>query len=82
MHSTGERLVKGRKQKGLSLKEVANSLDLTESEVSLIEDNQREATPYEIEQFANLYELNPDYILKGNAFKDDRDNLTDAFKSH
>jgi len=77
----GDRLKKGREQQGLSRKDVATALEITEDEVKLIEDGSREATPYETEQFANLYKLSPKYIKQGNVFKDDRDQLTDAFKS-
>jgi len=82
MHNTvGARLKKGRENKKLSVKDVAKRLNIAESEVTLIENDSREATPYEIEQFANLYKLNPEYIHSGNVFKDDRDSLVDAFKT-
>ena len=73
----GERLRKLRKQKGLTLRDVGNELNISFSGLGEIERDERSCNSTTLEMLANFYNVSTDYLLG----KNDEENMVDGFQA-
>lgn len=74
LESTAQRLRWAREQAGLSQGQVARMLGLHRPTISQIEAGKRDIKSHEVAQFADLYEVKDDWLIRGaEAITDDVD---------
>lgn len=66
MNSTGEKLKKLRKQKGLTQKNVADHLGLHSNSISMYEKGNRKISIENIEKLSQLFGVSTDYLISEN----------------
>ena len=63
MNTFGNRLKTLRKEKGYTQQDLSDILQLTKSTVSMYENNNREPEFEKLEEIADLFNVNLDYLL-------------------
>lgn len=71
MSNMGERLKKLRKKHGYTQKDIANFLDISQTLVAKIENNERNLKLTKLLKLCDLYDVNEEYVLYGEPLEED-----------
>jgi transcriptional regulator with XRE-family HTH domain len=74
------RLVKMRKQKRINLTELADQVGIAYTDLQAIEKGKKQPTDDQINAFAKVLGIDPNYLHSGNIFFDHTDDLIADFK--
>jgi len=80
IESPGKRIQKIRKQKNLSISEIAEAVGISHQDLVVIERSKKPLNDETIEKFASALDVSAVYLKEGNVFIDHTNDLIDAFQ--